>query len=128
MVLIPQIMFHLVKAKNLILEGAEYYMAKDYQNSIFHLQKINYKFKYSAYNNLKFVVLIESCVRLNDIKNTAKYFYLMNKSKFVDPDNKKLVRTLIGNGFNKNSFDAALSRFYYYHDRQKILNDIKFVK
>jgi hypothetical protein len=109
-----------------LLRAAEYYLNKDYENSGFYIKKVAINFKSIDYNNLKYVVLIGSYAKLKDIKETARYFYIINKSKPVDPENMNLIRSLIGDNFKKDDFDKALAHFYYYHDRLKLINEIKF--
>lgn len=109
-----------------LLKAAEYYSVKDYENSSYYIKKAALKFKISDYNTLKYIVLIGSYANLKDIKNTAKYFYIVNKTKLIDPENMRIIRGEIRNNFKKINFDEALSDYYYYHERLKIIDEIKF--
>jgi hypothetical protein len=109
-----------------LLKAAEYYNTRDYENSGFYIQKVRYKFRMNEFNNLMYTVMIGTFANEKDIKKTAKYFYVLRKSKFVDPECMQVINEAIRTNFTKENFDIALSPYYYYHNRQKIIDKIKF--
>jgi hypothetical protein len=109
-----------------LLKAAEYYNAKDYENSHEYIKRVVLRFKIKEYNTLRYILLIGGYANIKDIKNTAKFLYIANKTKFVGPENMNLVREAIRNNFKKDDFDNALSYYFYYHHRMKILDEIKF--
>jgi hypothetical protein len=66
---------------------------------------------------------------LKDLKNTARYYYIVNKeAKFIDQNNIKTIRSVIRNNFKKDAVDNALSHYFYYHERLKIIDEIEFAE
>ena len=108
----------------ILLKAAEYYKVKDYQNAAFYIRKVFLRFEATEYNNLKFVVLLGSLCNTKDIEQTAENFYIANRSKLVDPECIKIINEEIRKNFPKKDFEKALSYYYYYHDRQKIIDGI----
>jgi len=111
-----------------LLRAAEYYSTKDYENSSSYIQKVRINFKYPEYDNLKFLLFIGNYSNLKDLNNAAKYFYIVNKYEFIDPQNMKTMRSEIRNNFKKDDFDDALSYYFYYHQRLKIVDEIEFAE
>ncbi len=116
----------LTEQQSYLLKAAEYYNAKDYENSREYSRRVVFRFKINEYNNLRYVVLIGSFANLKDIKNTAKFLYIAGKTRLIDPENMVIIREAIRNNFKKDNFDEALSNYFYYHDRMKVLDEIKF--
>jgi hypothetical protein len=50
------------------------------------------------------------------------------EAKYIDPNNMKTIRSVIRNNFKKDAFDDALSYYYYYHERLKIIDEIEFAE
>ncbi|HJY63831.1 MAG TPA: hypothetical protein VJ455_06725 [Ignavibacteria bacterium] len=111
-----------------LLRAAESYSIKDYENSSYYIQKVRINNRYPEYYNLKLLLFIGNYSNLKDLKNTARYFYIVNKVEFIDPYNMKTIRSEIRNNFKKDAFDDALSYYYYYHRRLKLIDEIGFVE
>jgi len=111
-----------------LLRAAEFYSTKDYENSSYYIQKVGINSRYPEYYNLKLLLFIGNYSNLKDIKNTARYYYIVNKAKDIDPNNMKTIRSEIRNNFKKDAFDDALSYYYYYHERLKIIDEIEFAE
>ncbi len=111
-----------------LLRAAEFYSLMDYANSVYYIKKVGINYKYPDYYNLKLLLLIGNIAHLNDLDNTARYFYIMNKVGYVDPQNLNTIRAVIRNNFKKETFSDALSHYYYYHQRLKHIEDIGFVE
>ena len=118
----------LTKQFDYLLKAAYSFKINDFESSYSEIKKVRYKFKTPDYNNLKYFIQIASFANLKNIKMTAKYFYIINKMKFITPKTHSIIRKEISKKFTRDEFDNALSTYYYYHDRQKILNEIKFSK
>lgn len=115
-----------LEPKLFLLRAAEYYSNKDYENSIFYIKKIRGYFRFIDYNNLKYAVLIGSYANMKDINNTAMYLYIVRRNQFVDPKTTQIIQTSIRNNFTKDNFEKVLSYYFYYHERQKVMSEIKF--
>lgn len=111
-----------------LLRAAEFYSLMDYANSVYYIKKVGINYRYPDYYNLKLLLLIGNSAHLNDLDNTAKYFYIMNKVGYIDPQNLITIRTTIRNNFKKEAFFEALSHYYYYHQRLKQIEAIGFVE
>lgn len=111
-----------------LLRAAEFYSTRDYENSSYYIQKVGINSRYPEYYNLKLLLFNGNYANLKDLKNTARYFYIVNKAEFIDPYNLKTIRNVIKDNFKKNDFDDALSYYYYYHKRLKIIDEIGFVE
>jgi hypothetical protein len=111
-----------------LLSSAEYYSVGDYHNSMYYLKKVVLKFKNDDYNSLKCLLLIGNASNLKDIKETARYYYMMCKLKCQNPKSLTTIGQIIRNNFDRNSFDEELSRYFYYHQRLRILNEIGFAE
>ncbi|MBI4647990.1 MAG: hypothetical protein HY738_15745 [Bacteroidia bacterium] len=109
-----------------LLRAVECYSTKDYETSNYYIKKVVINFSNLDLNNLKFVVLLGSYANLKDVKQTAKYFYIADKSTLIAPENMEIIRSEIRKNFKKDVFDEALSYYYYYHARLKIIDEIKF--
>lgn len=112
-------------AQSILLKAAESYKAKDYENSNNYSKKAG-RLSNTDLFNLKYVILIGSFANLKDVKQTAKYFYIADKTNLIDPENMKIIRKEIRLNFKRDIFDEALSYYYYYHARLRILDEIKF--
>lgn len=111
-----------------LLRAAELYSTMDYESSSYYIKKVVINNRYPEYSNLKFLLLIGNYANLKDIENTAKYFYIVNRLEFIDPYNMKTIRSVIRNNFKKDAFNDALSYYYYYHQRIKLIDEIGFVE
>jgi hypothetical protein len=108
-----------------LLKAAQYYQLKEYSNSIYYIKKV-INFQSVEYNALKYLVLIGNYASVKDVKNTAKYFYQTNKSRIPDPESMECIRAVIRENFKRDEFSKALSSYYYYHERLKIVDDMRF--
>jgi hypothetical protein len=111
-----------------LLRAAEFYSTKDYGTSSFYIKKVGINYKYPEYYNLKSLLIIGNFAHLKDIENTARHFYILNKAEYIDPYNLNTIRSIIRKNFNKDTFNDALSHYYYYHQRLKLIDDIGFVE
>jgi hypothetical protein len=111
-----------------LLRAAEFYSNRDYENSSFYIQKVGISSRYPEYYNLKFLLLFGNYCNLKDIKNTARYYYILKKSKDIDPYNMKTIRSLIRNSFKKDAFDDEFSHYYYYHEKLRVIDEIEFAE
>jgi len=111
-----------------LLRASESYSAKDYENSSFYARKVVLLFENNDLNNLRYVIMVGSLANLKDARETARFFYIANKIKRIDPESLKIIRREIRNNFTRDIFEKALSTFYYYHDRLRMLDEIKFEK
>ncbi len=111
-----------------LLRASESYSAKDFENAGYYVKKVVLLFKNNDLNNLKYVIMVGSYANLKDARETAKYFYIVNRTRRLDPENLKIIRKEIRNNFTRDIFEQALSTFYYYHERLRIIDEIKFDK
>jgi hypothetical protein len=107
-----------------LLKAAEFYSKKDYVTTNLYLKKSRINFRNKDLSNLSYVLLIGSYSNLQEIAFAAKYFYIIVRKGQLYPENMELVRAGIRSNFSRSDFDDALSIYFYYHDRQKILRDI----
>lgn len=106
--------------------AAEHYSNKDYENAKLNIQRVRMNFHYPEYNNLKFLLFIGTYANLKDLKNSAKHFYIVYRSKDLTPYTLKTIRGIIRNNFTKEAFSDELSYYFYYHERLKIIDEIDF--
>ena len=111
-----------------LLRAAEFYSVGDYENSSYYIHKVGINTRYPEYYNLKLLLFIGNYCHLKDLENTARYFYIVNKSEFMDPYNMKTIRSEISKNFKKKAFDDALSHYFYYHKRLALIEEIGFVE
>jgi hypothetical protein len=111
-----------------LLRAAEFYSTRDYENSSYYIKKAGINYRYPEYYNLKFLLVIGNYANLKDLENTARFFYIVNKVEFIDPYNLKTIRSFIRNNFKKDAFNDALSHYYYYHQRLKLIDEIGFAE
>src|ERR1035437_299178 len=74
-----------------LLRASESYSAKDFENSSYYIKKVVLLFKNNDLNNLRYVIIIGSYANLKDARETAKYFYIANKTKRMDPESLKII-------------------------------------
>jgi hypothetical protein len=108
----------------LLLKATEYYLNEDYENSLYYIKKVEFRFRNNDLNCLQYLVYIGSFAHLNLPVAAAKFYYIANRLNTVDPENMEIIKTEIKNTLTKESFELGLSRYYYYHQRVKILEDI----
>jgi hypothetical protein len=125
---IDKINNRVAEQQSYLLRAAEFYTKKDYENSIYYIKRVVINFKTIDFNTLKFLLLIGNYANLKDIENTARYFYIVNKSRLIDPENMRAITSAVRDNFSRADFDDALSPYYYYHRRLKMLDAIKFNK
>jgi hypothetical protein len=111
-----------------LLRSAEFYSLKDYASSEYYIKNVRINNRYPDYYNLKLLLIIGNYANLKDVKNTAKYYYIVNKDKFVNPHNLETIRCIIKENFTLDEFNDALAYYYYYHQRLKHLDEIGFEK
>ena len=107
-----------------LLKAAEFYCKKDYVTTNLYIKKSRTNFRNKDLINLSFVLLIGSYSNRQEIASTARYLYIIVRKGQLYTENMELVRAGIRNNFSRSDFDNALSIYFYYHDRQKILQDI----
>jgi hypothetical protein len=108
----------------LLLKASEYYLNGDYENSLFFIKQAEIRFRNNDLNNLKYFVYIGSCAHLNLPVEAAKFYYIANNTDCIDPVNMIAIKNEIKNTISKELFERGLSRYYYYHKRMNILEDI----
>jgi hypothetical protein len=116
--------YRVYERETYLLKAAEFYNLKDYVNSSLYITKSRTNFRNRDLTNLSFVLLIGSYSNLKEIAFAAKYFYIAVRKRQLYPENMELVRAGIRSNFSRRDFDDALSTYFYYHDRQRILQDI----
>jgi hypothetical protein len=107
-----------------LLKAAEFDTLKDYVTSNLYITKARTNFRNKDFVNLSFVLLIGSYSNLKEIALSAKFFYIAARKKQLYPENIELIGAGIKNNFSRHDFDDALSTYFYYHDRQAILQSI----
>lgn len=108
----------------LLLKASEYYINNDYENSLYFIKQVELKFRNNGLNGLKYLVHIGSYAHLNMPIEAAKFYYVANRINCIDPANMQRINNEIKNTLSKELFEKGLSRYYYYHQRIKILVEI----
>lgn len=116
--------YSLSEREKSLLRAAEFYLQKDFGSALLYSKKSRINFRNVDLANLSFVLLIGSYSYLKEIKLTAKYLYIAIRKKQMYSENMELIRASIRSNFSRHDFDDALSTFFYYHDRQRILQEI----
>lgn len=111
-----------------LLRAAESYYIEDYENSFYYIRKVKARFYDIDFNNIRFLILIGNFANLKDIKNTAGYYYFIHETDIIEPVVRRIIQGEIRKNFRRTDFDHALSTYYYYHKRQRILDEINFNK
>jgi hypothetical protein len=110
------------------LAAAECYARHDYENSFFYIHKVSSNFRDRDLKALKYFLVMVNYANAKNIGKTAAYYYIIDGHQILPPESWNLVKADIARNFKRADFDEALSRYYYYHKRQAILDDIKFVE
>jgi hypothetical protein len=116
--------YRLSEREKYLLKAAEFYNLKDYDNANLYSKMSRFNFRNKDLLNLSFVLLIGSYSNLKEIRPTSKYFYIAVRKKHIYPENMELIREAVRSNFSRSDFDDALSPYFYYHDRLRILQDI----
>jgi hypothetical protein len=114
----------LTEREKSLLKAAEFYLQKDYSSAVLYSKKSRNNFRNKDLANLSFVLLIGSYSNLKEIKLAAKYLYIAIRKKQIYSENMEVIRAGIRSNFSRHDFDDALSTYFYYHDRQRILQEI----
>jgi hypothetical protein len=109
-----------------LCKSAEAYCNNDYRKALNYAARVSYRTNLNDCRDLKWIILFSCCIHIKDRKHYPKMYAVMNDRKFLLPDNLQLVRNIIRENFTKADFDKALSRYYYYHDRMRVLDELKF--
>jgi hypothetical protein len=109
---------------DLLLKAAENYLLKDYEHSSYYIQLVHMNFRNPEYNNLKLLLMICNFAHEKNIQETARHYYIIKKINLMEPGNMEFIHNEIAGNFERASFDKALSQFFYYHQRLKILDTI----
>jgi len=109
-----------------LLRSAECYLQGDFDNSAFYIRKVTFRFKNPDFNTLKYFLLLSGYASTKDTDKTAYYYYDVIQSQILPPDCMQKINIEIAKHYNRNEFDDALAPYFYYHQRQAILDGIKF--
>lgn len=108
----------------LLLQAAEFYLAKDYEHSDYYIKQVRMNFKNIEFNNLKLLLMICNYAHIGDTPETARYYYIIKKINLMEPGNMDIIHKEIASGIDRAPLDDALARYFYYHQRMKILDVI----
>lgn len=109
-----------------LLRSAECYMQGDFENSAFYARKVNHRFKNPDINTLKYFLLLSGYASTKDTEKSAYYYYEVIQSQILPPNCLQKINGEIAKHYNRSEFDNALAPYFYYHQRQVILDGIKF--
>jgi hypothetical protein len=108
----------------LLLKAADFYLAKDYEHSDYYIKQVRMNFRNIEYNNLKLLLMICNYAHSGDTTETARFYYIIKKINRMEPGNMEIIHKEVASHFDRDPFDDALARYFYYHQRMKILDTI----
>jgi hypothetical protein len=109
---------------NLLLKAAECYISKDYEHSDYYIQQVHMNFRNMEYNNLKFLLITCNYIHAGDVKNSARFYYIISRINKMEPGSMEIIYREIAANLKRDSFDEELSHYFYYHQRLKILDTV----
>lgn len=108
-----------------LLRATEYFSTEDYESSLFYIKRVK-KLKSIDMINIKYVVLVCSYARMEDLYNASK-FYIEAVNK-VDPVNLRLIKKTVGECFTKVVFEKAMRKIVGRSYAKKLIEEIHFSK
>jgi hypothetical protein len=125
--------FYQVNAKiaqhlEFLLKAAEYYLIKDYEHSDYYIKQVRMNFRNMEYNNLKFLLMTCNYIHAGDVKNSARFYYIITRINKMEPASMEIIYREIAANLQRESFNEELSHYFYYHQRLKILDTIYSTK
>jgi hypothetical protein len=121
--------FYRVNAKiaqhlEFLLKASEYYLLKDYEHLDFYINQVHMNFRNMEYNNLKFLLMTCNYIHAGDVKNSARFYYIITRINKMEPGSMEILYREIAANLKRDTFDEQLSHYFYYHQRLKILDTI----
>lgn len=108
----------------LLLKAAEFYLAKDFEHSDYYIKQVRMNFRNIEYNNLKLLLMTCNFAHSGDTTETARHYYIIKKINLMEPGNMEIIHKEVASTIDRDPFDDALARYFYYHQRMKILDTI----